>query len=137
MRCSRAPQKHTGHLVSEGAFNPMNNSIHADVIENERALQAENKHIAEAAPNGFEDLLAVYRWNFDDWDALVKRDAAYLDEIIRSQVRGKAPVRVIDTTCGIGTQCLGLAALGYAVTGCDISPHAIASTQREAIRRGL
>jgi glycine/sarcosine N-methyltransferase len=114
----------------------MLNSIHSDVAENAQPLQ-QNKHVAKAAPNAFVDILTVYRLMFDDWDALVRRQAAELDEIIRSKFGSKAPVRIIDTTCGIGTQCLGLAALGYTVTGCDISPAAIASTRREAIRRDL
>jgi len=113
----------------------MLNSIHSDVAGIERAPQSETKHIANVAPNGFDDLLAVYRLMFDDLDAIGKRDAAFLDEIIRPKFGSKG--QVIDVTCGIGTQCLGLAALGYTVTGCDLSPAAIASTRREAIRRGL
>jgi 2-polyprenyl-3-methyl-5-hydroxy-6-metoxy-1,4-benzoquinol methylase len=43
----------------------------------------------------------------------------------------------LDCTCGIGTQALGLAALGYSVVGTDISTEAIRRARTEAETRGL
>ena len=45
--------------------------------------------------------------------------------------------RVLDASCGIGTQALGLAAAGYAVTGTDLSPGAVERARAEAAARGL
>jgi glycine/sarcosine N-methyltransferase len=47
------------------------------------------------------------------------------------------PARILDCACGIGTQSLGLAKLGFQVTGCDLSPRSIERAQREALKRKL
>jgi 2-polyprenyl-3-methyl-5-hydroxy-6-metoxy-1,4-benzoquinol methylase len=44
---------------------------------------------------------------------------------------------VLDCACGIGTQALGLAALGYAVEGTDISPRAVERARQEMASLGL
>ena len=44
---------------------------------------------------------------------------------------------ILDVACGIGTQSLALAAIGYSVEGSDISAVEIARAQREAASRGL
>lgn len=44
---------------------------------------------------------------------------------------------MLDCACGIGTQALGLAALGHRVTGSDLSPVAVARAAKEAAARGL
>ena len=45
--------------------------------------------------------------------------------------------RVLDASCGIGTQVLGLAAAGFEVTGSDLSPGSIERARAEAVARGL
>lgn len=44
---------------------------------------------------------------------------------------------MLDCSCGIGTQAIGLALRGHRVTGTDISPRAAARAAREAARRSL
>ncbi|MFD8690071.1 class I SAM-dependent methyltransferase [Streptomyces sp. NPDC059651] len=44
---------------------------------------------------------------------------------------------MLDCACGIGTQALGLAALGYRVTGSDLSPAAVSRAAKEAASRGI
>jgi SAM-dependent methyltransferase len=44
---------------------------------------------------------------------------------------------VLDVACGIGTQSLGLAALGYDVAASDLSAAAVERARREAEARGL
>lgn len=85
----------------------------------------------------FYDLLApFYHLNYGDWSASVARQARELDTILRS--RGASPPRtLLDAACGIGTQSLGLAALGYEVTASDISSGAIERARREAAERRL
>jgi len=46
-------------------------------------------------------------------------------------------MRLLDCSCGIGTQAIGLARQGYFVTGSDLSPQAIWRAQREAETRRL
>src|SRR5262245_43282081 len=56
--------------------------------------------------------------------------------LIRTSL-GPNAQKVLDVSCGIGTQALGLARLGYQVTASDISPAAVARARREAAARGL
>ena len=58
------------------------------------------------------------------------------DNIIRSS-GGSQPRTVLDASCGIGTQSIGLARLGYEVTASDLSRAAVERAQHEANRRGL
>ncbi len=50
---------------------------------------------------------------------------------------GTQAYSVLDAACGIGTQSIGLAKLGYKVTGSDISPGAIQIANQEALSRNL
>ena len=43
-------------------------------------------------------------------------------------------LRLLDCSCGIGTQAIGLAILGYDVHGTDVSPGAIERARKEAAR---
>jgi SAM-dependent methyltransferase len=87
-------------------------------------------------PEDFYDALApFYHLIFPDWDASIARQAAALDEVIRAELGPAAERTVLDVACGIGTQALGLAALGYRVTASDLSPAAVARLKVEAARR--
>ena len=85
----------------------------------------------------FYDRLAPFQHLvFADWNASIARQGAALDAVIRARL-GEGPRRVLDVACGIGTQALGLAALGHRVTASDLSPGAVARARREADARGL
>lgn len=85
----------------------------------------------------FYDALApYYHLIFPDWDASIARQAAALDQVIRAELDTGGGT-VLDVACGIGTQSLGLAALGYRVTGSDLSPGAVRRLRDEAAKRGL
>jgi SAM-dependent methyltransferase len=89
-------------------------------------------------PEEFYDALApFYHLIFPDWEASIARQAAALDEVIRAELAPGAERTVLDVACGIGTQALGLAALGYRVTASDLSPAAVARLKEEVTRRGL
>jgi len=89
------------------------------------------------ATSDFYDTLApYYHLIYEDWEVSIVRQSRVLDAIIRS-TSGAPPRSVLDTSCGIGTQSIGLAQLGYEVTASDLSPSAVARAQREASRRGL
>lgn len=59
-----------------------------------------------------------------------------LDAIINENW-GNDNSKILDVACGIGTQCLGLASLGYEVTASDLSPHEIERAKLEASKRNL
>ncbi|MEV7928640.1 MULTISPECIES: class I SAM-dependent methyltransferase [unclassified Kitasatospora] len=84
----------------------------------------------------YDEFAAGYHLLYPDWDASVARQGASLDALIRAGL-GDRPVDVLDCACGIGTQSLGLAALGHRVTGTDLSPASAARAAAEAARRGL
>ena len=91
-------------------------------------------------PEGVEDfydaLADVYHLIFEDWDASMVRQAGVLDALIRSRL-GEQPATLHDCACGIGTQAIGLAGLGYAVSGSDVSRAAIRRASSEAAKRRL
>src|SRR4051812_6471810 len=85
---------------------------------------------------GFYDGMAdAYHLLFADWDASVRRQGTILDRLISGQI-GAAPHTVLDCSCGIGTQAIGLALRGYQVHGTDISSAAVERAEREAVRVG-
>lgn len=85
----------------------------------------------------FYDALApYYKYIYQDWEASVARQAQILDGIIKDFCRIPAK-NVLDAACGIGTQCIGLARLGYAVSASDISAGEVDKAREEAVRNGL
>jgi glycine/sarcosine N-methyltransferase len=90
-----------------------------------------------ASADRFYDLLAAqYHLLYPAWDAAISEQAATLSRLIESAL-GPAKGKVLDWACGIGTQSLGLASLGYDVTGTDVSRHAVGRAAREVRRRRL
>jgi SAM-dependent methyltransferase len=85
----------------------------------------------------FYDLLApLYHLIFPDWDASIERQAGQLAGIIRDRW-GAGAKSVLDVACGIGTQAIGLARRGFAVTASDLSAGAVERAGIEARRRGV
>ena len=65
----------------------------------------------------------------------MQRQASMLDSVLR-ETWGEVST-VLDVSCGIGTQAIGLAALGYNVTASDLSPEEIERAKQEAKAREL
>lgn len=84
----------------------------------------------------YDDLAPYYDLLHADWEASIHRQANILDGVIR-EFLGDQATRILDAACGIGTQSLGLAALGYQVVGSDISAGEIERARQEASKRGL
>lgn len=86
---------------------------------------------------GFYDALADgYHLIFIDWAATRARQGELFAGLIREAL-GAGPRDVLDASCGIGTQALGLAAQGHRVFASDISPASVARAEREAAASGL
>ena len=86
------------------------------------------------AAQAYDDLTGHYHLIFQDWHSAMKRQAGIISRFLPSP-REAGPV--LDCACGIGTQALGLAALGYAVEGTDISPRAVERARQEMASLGL
>jgi SAM-dependent methyltransferase len=92
--------------------------------------------MADSVTSFYDGLADDYHLLFADWDASVRRQGEILDRLIADRL-GPPPRRVLDCSCGIGTQAIGLAGRGYRVHGTDISPAAIDRARREAARLGV
>ena len=86
--------------------------------------------------NFYERLADEYQLLFADWEQSVVKQADVLDAIIHEFHPHKAET-LLDATCGIGTQAIGLARLGYGVTGSDISTRALDVARRAAKQFGV
>lgn len=84
----------------------------------------------------YDDLAATYDLIYSDWEESIARQAAALDNVIRRRL-GDASLRGLDCACGIGTQLIGLAALGYRMHGTDLSGRAVDRAISECDARGL
>jgi SAM-dependent methyltransferase len=84
----------------------------------------------------YDEIATLYHLIYRDWNAVIAQQAAALDAIIREHV-GPPPRSILDVSCGIGTQALGLAALGHAVTASDLSSAAVERARLEAAQRNL
>lgn len=77
----------------------------------------------------YDNLAAHYDKLFEDWHAATKEQALILDTLFRGEGFDSS-ARILDCACGIGTQAVGLAALGYDVTASDFSPGALEEAKR-------
>ncbi len=84
----------------------------------------------------YNEIATLYHLIYRDWNAVIAQQAAVLDAIMREHV-GPSPRSILDVSCGIGTQALGLAALGHAVTASDLSSAAAERARLEAAQRNL
>ncbi len=78
-----------------------------------------------------------YHLIFEDWEASMMRQAAAIDSVLRRERPIRSGMTILDCACGIGTQSLGLAKLGFRVTGCDVSAGAVQRARSEAAMRRL
>jgi len=73
----------------------------------------------------FYDALAPwYHLVYPDWEASIAWQGRALSSLLASEW-GSATHRVLDAAVGVGTQALGLATLGFQVTGSYISLAAV------------
>ena len=84
----------------------------------------------------YNNLAAEYDKLFLDWQASTHEQALILDRIFAGRGFDRT-ARVLDCACGIGTQAIGLAALGYTVTASDISDAELAEAAVRAEKNGV
>lgn len=84
----------------------------------------------------YDQMASLYHLIFPNWDESIDRQAGQLASIV--QERWGAECRhVLDVSCGIGTQAIGLAKHGFNVTASDLSAAAIQRAKVEAQRRAV
>lgn len=79
----------------------------------------------------YDSLASQYDQLFLDWQATTQEQAAILERIFASNGFDKSAA-ILDCACGIGTQAIGLAGIGYHVTASDISDEEIAEAKKRA-----
>jgi 2-polyprenyl-3-methyl-5-hydroxy-6-metoxy-1,4-benzoquinol methylase len=85
----------------------------------------------------YDQMAPWYHLVYQDWNGSIERQAEQLAGVME-QRWGIAKVEsILDVSCGIGTQALGLARRGFQVTASDLSGKAIARAREEADQRGI
>jgi len=86
----------------------------------------------------YDGLSPEYRDNMGwDWDAAVRKEGVALNRFIAKLLGPKDTYSLLDCSCGIGTQAIGLALQGYQVHATDLSPGSIECASEEAARLGV
>ena len=84
----------------------------------------------------FYDQLADYfHLIFTNWDETIDLQGQQLSELVKSE--WPKAHSILDVSCGIGTQSIGLAKCGFTVTTSDISNGAIKRAEAESARLGV
>ena len=83
----------------------------------------------------YDRLAPFYHLIYPDWNASIQRQGEQLGALIEARWPGRR--KLLDVSCGIGTQAIALALRGYQVTGSDLSVSAVERARREAAARGL
>ncbi|MGA2085838.1 MAG: methyltransferase domain-containing protein [Terracidiphilus sp.] len=84
----------------------------------------------------YQELADFYHLIFEDWESAIARQAKILDNLLIAAGAG-SPLKILDCSCGIGTQAIGLAGMGHQVVASDLSEAAVHRARREARQRGL
>ena len=84
----------------------------------------------------YDKLASQYDTLFSNWQETTSEQAVILDKIFRDNGFDSASL-VLDCACGIGTQSIGIAALGYNVTASDISEEELKEAKKRAERNGV
>lgn len=91
--------------------------------------------MSESVEKFYDDLASNYHLMFEDWRQTVLEEGETIDRLIQSHL-GPPPHSVLDCSCGIGTQAIGLALRGYQVHGTDLSEEAVERAKKEAASFG-
>lgn len=83
----------------------------------------------------YAGLTPLYHLIYPDWGKSIRAQGEMLDSVICEEWGPIA--EILDVSCGIGTQVLGLSRLGYDVTASDLSPEEVERARQEASKREL
>lgn len=93
----------------------------------------------ESVMKFYDDLSEDYHLIYSNWDCAIVRQSKILDQLIKDNLPHlkNSSISLLDCSCGIGTQAIGLAKMGYRVTATDLSPASIKRAERESESRGV
>ncbi len=84
----------------------------------------------------YNKLEPFYHLIFANWEDSIHNQAKQLEQIFKKHIDIQQD-SILDVSCGIGTQSIGLALNGYKVTASDLSEDEISRAIKEAKKRGL
>ncbi len=84
----------------------------------------------------YDNLATQYDKLFSNWEATTKEQALILDRLFKTNGYDKS-YKVLDCACGIGTQAIGLSAIGYNVTASDISEEELKEARKRADKNNV
>jgi len=84
----------------------------------------------------YDNLASQYDKLFLDWQSTTNQQAVMLDRLFRSRGFDNT-ANVLDCACGIGTQAIGLASLGYSLTASDISTEELSQARDRAAKNNV
>ena len=84
----------------------------------------------------YERLINDEQRFFADWEKEVRRQGEALNAFIRRHL-GMRPLTVLDCSCGLGTQAIGLALFDYQVHATDANPAVLAHARQAAEALGV
>ncbi|MDE0064169.1 MAG: class I SAM-dependent methyltransferase [Gammaproteobacteria bacterium] len=101
-----------------------------------RRVRSSGTDRESGAVTGYYDRLSpLYRDNMGwDWEATMREEGAILDRMLTGIMGRPGPYRLLDCSCGVGTQAIGLAILGHGVHATDLSRVSIECARAEAER---
>ncbi len=86
----------------------------------------------------YDRLSLQYRHNMGwDWDATMRDEGATLSRFVAQVMNRPEPLALLDCSCGVGTQAIGLGLQGHRVHATDLSPVSIDCARAEAEKLGL
>ena len=94
--------------------------------------------MSKSVTDFYNRLSLMYHHNMGwDWDAVMREEGAQLSRIISDEIGRSGPFSLLDCSCGIGTQAIGLAIQGHRVHATDLSEVSIDCAKQEAGELGL
>ena len=84
----------------------------------------------------YNKLASQYDKLFLDWQATTKEQSLILDKLFKHNGYSNQS-KILDCACGIGTQAIGLAAMGYNVTASDISGGELDEARKRAMKNDV
>ena len=86
----------------------------------------------------YDRLSLLYHHNIGwDWEAAVREEGAQLNRFLTDGIGRPSPYSLLDCSCGIGTQAIGLALQGHQVHATDLSEVSVDCARKEAAELGV
>lgn len=85
----------------------------------------------------YDSFAKHYHLVYRDWHAAMNSQGLLLSQLIGRHFKAHKKPRILDASCGIGTQAIGLAKAGIQVHACDPSPTSVSLASKYARELGV